>query len=322
MTQMDQNEVDVRSRVAKLEQDKVKLEMELANLDRANAEQRYQLASLQAKLEHLAEATAREHLVQTAHHLSTRLRLAIRSTDSEFKPIDEVPKLLLACMPKSGSTWLTSVLQEKLALSPMRCYLEADRNEQEIDTSVFFQSWGQRVLFVQQHVRYSRILQRICRVFSTKIVVLTRRLDDVVVSLRDHIERESPEMSMFYTESDWFKRMPASEQCDFIIDHAMPWYFNFYVGWQRAAQGTPAQILVVRYEDMVDDPIATVARVAAFYGVELQGLALPDVDRRDGARFNQGRVGRGQEILSMEQLIRIRKLASYYPECDFESVGL
>jgi LPS sulfotransferase NodH len=319
---MDQNEVDIHSKIAKLEQDNAELEVKLANLERVNSEQRCQHESLQAKLKTFTETSEREKLVQAAHHLSIRLRQAIRSIDSEFKPIDEVPKLLLACMPKSGSTWLTSVLQKKLALSPMRCYLEADRNEQEIDTSVFFQSWGQRVLFVQQHVRHSRILQRICRVFSTKIVVLTRRLDDVVVSLRDHIERESPEMSMFYAESDSFKRKSESQQCDFIIDHAIPWYFNFYLGWQRAAQGNPAQILMVRYEDMVGDPIATVKRVAAFYGMELQGLALPDVDRKDGARFNQGRVGRGQEILSTEQLMRLRKLASYYPECDFESVGL
>jgi LPS sulfotransferase NodH len=319
---MDQNEVDIHSQVAKLEQDNVELEIELANLERVNAEQRSQRESLQAKLKDLTDATEREHLVQAAHHLSTRLRQAIRSIDSEFKPIDEVPKLLLACMPKSGSTWLTSVLQEKLSLSPMRCYLEADRNEQEIDTSVLFQSWGQRVLFVQQHVRHSRILQRICRVFSTKIVVLTRRLDDVVVSLRDHIVRESPEMSMFYAESDGFKRKSASEQCDFIIDHAMPWYFNFYLGWQRAAQEDPAQILLLRYEDMVGDPVAAVERVADFYGMKLQGVALPDVERRDGTRFNQGRVGRGREILSTEQLMRLRKLASYYPECDFESVGL
>jgi len=178
------------------------------------------------------------------------------------------------------------------------------------------------VLFVHQHIRYSRILMRICRAFSTKIIVLTRRLDDIVVSLRDHLERESHEVSMFYTESEWFKNKSQNEQFDFIIDHAMPWYFNFYLGWLRTFQSNNGQILMVRYEELIEDTVACVEKIASFYGTPVHGLSLSEIDLKSGTRFNQGRAGRGREMLSKKQIARLRKLASYYPGCDFESVGL
>lgn len=321
-TALEQTGDALRKRVAEREQGMANLGVTISELELANQTQHARSESLQAELRRFVGLSERERLIPAANHLSAKLWEAIHLDDENYKPLDNEPKLLLACMPKSGSTWLTSILEDKLALAPKRLYLEAERNEQEIDTNVMFQSWGQRTLFVQQHVRYSRILLRICRAFSTRIVVLTRRLDDVVVSLRDHIERESPEMSMFYTESDWFKGKSESEQFDFIIDHAMPWYFNFFLGWERAAAENPGQILMVRYEDLVGDPVAAVEKVARFYGTELHGLALPDLDKKDGTRFNQGRVGRGKELLSRKQLTRLKKLASYYPESDFGSIGI
>lgn len=322
LASIEQDNVALRNQMAAHEQDKANLGLRIAELEHANKDQQVSNESLQTDLRRFVGLTERERLIPAANHLSAKLWEAVHLDDANYKPLDDQPKLLLACMPKSGSTWLTSVLEERLALAPLRGYLEADRNEQEIDPTVMFQAWGRRVLFVQQHVRYSRILLQICRAFSTKIVVLTRRLDDVVVSLRDHVEGESPEVSMFYTESNWFKEKSQSKQLDFIIDHAMPWYFNFFLGWQRAVEEYRGQILMVSYEDLIRDPVSTVERIASFYGTPLQGLTLSDVDKKDGVRFNQGRVGRGKEVLTVKQQARLRKLAGYYPECNFESVGL
>lgn len=312
----------LQKQVAERDQNMATLVIKISELQEENKDRQAAVEDLQTKLGRYVGLTERERLIPAANHLSSKLWEAIHLDDENYKPIDDEAKLLLACMPKSGSTWLTSILEEKLALAPKRLYLEADRNEQELDANAMFQSWGQKTLFVQQHVRYSRILMRVCRAFSTKVVVLTRRLDDVVVSLRDHIESESPEVSMFYTESNWFKGKSESEQFDFIIDHAMPWYFNFFLGWERAASENPEQILMVRYEDLIGNPVTVVETIAGFYGAELQGLTLQELDKRDGTRFNQGRVGRGKELLSRKQLTRLKKLSSYYPESDFAAIGI
>lgn len=254
----------------------------------------------------------RESLVSASNRMSVIVHRLTHQPPDEFIALDNAPKLLLACMPKSGSTWLTMALEDALGLPPMRCYLEADRNEQELDAVALFQAWGRRVLFVQQHIRYSRITLNLCRAFSTKIVVLTRRLDDVAVSLCDHVEKESPECAMFYTEAEWFSRRSVEERLDLVIDHAMPWYLNFVVGWLRAMERHGGEILHVTYEDLVIDGAGCLDRIAGFYGADLGSRAAEALDRRVGTRFNQGRVGRGREVLSASQQARLRDLARHY----------
>jgi hypothetical protein len=225
-------------------------------------------------------------------------------------------------MPKSGSTWLTAVLESSLGLNTARCYLEADRNEQEIDPTIMFQSWGKKTLFVQQHVRFSKILLKICAAFSTKIVVLTRRLEDVVISLRDHINNESSEFSMFYMENEWIKALSPSEQIDFIIDHAMPWYINFYLGWSQAEKEYKDQILMVRYENIVNDSAKIIFDISKFYGQSIKfDLSALEI-KKENLRFNKGRVGRGKEVLTKNQHKRLMNLRDYYPGVDFEAIGL
>ena len=284
---------------------------------------RSRLATAESELRTLAGRTDRERILPIAAEMTATVQRLTHQPDQSFVPLDDAPKLLLACMPKSGSTWLTNVLEDTLGLPARRCYLEADRNEQELDAIALFQSWGQRTLFVQQHIRYSRITLGLCRAFSTKIVVLTRRLDDVVVSLRDHVERESPECSMFYTETEWFAARTPEAQLDFIIDHAMPWYLNFFVGWHRALGEHPADILHVRYEDLLGNSAACVDRIARFYGTSTVRPGAVDLDRRVGTRFNQGRIGRGRELLSAQQQARLRQLAAPYEGVvDLGTVGL
>ena len=280
-------------------------------------------ARLAEQLRALAQRTDHERLVPAAREMNALVHRLTHQPDESFQALDDTPKLLLACMPKSGSTWMTHVLEETLGLTPMRGYLEADRNEQEIDPMALFQSWGQKTLFVQQHVRYSRILLKLCRAFSTRVVVLTRRLDDVVVSLRDHVERESAEFAMFYTETSWFTALTRQRQFDLIVDHAMPWYLNFYVGWMRAIPLHPSRILHVTYEELLQDSAACVARIREFHGADGSQALPEDLDRREGTRFNQGRIGRGREELTAEQHARLRDLAApYRGVVDLSALGL
>lgn len=292
-------------------------------LEQRRAETQSRTEAAEAALRSWTGRSERERLTPAAAEIAEVVHRVTHQPDGRFVVLDDAPKLLLACMPKSGSTWLTQVLGDALGMPSVRGYLEADRNEQELDVAALFRTWGQRTFFVQQHVRYSRMTLGLCRAFSTKIVVLTRRLDDIVVSLRDHVERESPECSMFYTETDWFADRTPVEQLDFIIDHAVPWYLNFYVGWMRAVARYPEQTLHVTYESLIENSAACVDRIARFHGEPALRSATEDLDRRVGTRFNQGRVGRGREILSEHQQDRLRALAQYYAGAvDLGAVGL
>jgi len=249
------------------------------------------------------------------------LKSALNVHLSANKILDKAPKALIACMPKSGSTWFTMLLEQSLGIPAVRSYLQPDRNEQEIDSLELFQSLGREVLFVQQHVKASETLLRLCRSFSVKIVFLTRCIDDAIVSFRDHLESESTVASMFYMEDDWFRCLSKNHQFDFLVDHCVPWYLNFVVGWVRAQQLHPDMVFHLRYEELIKNPSSSLTEVLRFLGRSGQ-MDATIFEKSSGTRFNQGRVGRGKEELSDFQLQRIKALAVYYGQVDLSSIGL
>jgi hypothetical protein len=234
---------------------------------------------------------------------------------------DSAPKVLIACMPKSGSTWLTTLLEHSFGKPLLRCYLQPDRNEQEIDSLALFQSLGKEVIFVQQHVRASDIALKMCHAFSVKVIFLTRRIDDAVVSFCDHLANESTVAPMFYMEPEWFRRLTRARQIDFLIDHCVPWYLNFMVGWTQALQLSPNAVFPVQYERLVAEPATIIDEISEYLGWRCD-IPSALLDQRSGTRFNQGRVGRGKEELSEFQQQRIRELAAYYDRVDLSFIGL
>lgn len=262
-----------------------------------------------------------EPLSGAADLLSSALLDFMDNGQVKGRVFDSAPKVLIACMPKSGSTWFTSLMERGLGMPSMRCYFQPDRNEQEIDTLALFQSLGKEVIFVQQHVRASETMLRLCNSFSVKIIYLTRHIDDAIVSFRDHLENESTIAPMFYMEPEWFSSMPKMQQMDFLIDHCIPWYLNFTVGWVRARQSAPEMILPIQYEKLVSDPSCIFNEVSRFLGRPCR-IDAALLERRNGTRFNKGRVGRGKEELSESQQQRIRALAAYYNHVDLSPIGI
>jgi hypothetical protein len=264
---------------------------------------------------------SRNPVIDATKLLGSTLLELMRNEPLEGRIFDTVPKVLIACMPKSGSTWFTALLERGLGLPVMRGYAQPDRNEQEFDALALFQSLDKQVIFAQQHVRASETTLRLCRAFSVKTICLTRHIDDAIVSFRDHLENESTVASMFYMEPEWFRRLPKGRQLDFLIDHCAPWYLNFSVGWLRAMQSSREMILLVQYERLISEPSAVVDEVSQFLGRPLN-VDAASLELHDGVRFNQGRAGRGKEELSAAQQQRISSLADYYDQLDLSLIGL
>src|SRR5579872_1434315 len=136
--------------------------------------------------------------------------------------------ILIACMPKSGSTFLTDVIAELPGLRRVSLAPTSDRREQEIDEYCLQQV--DRLGFVaQHHVRYSDWTAEMCRDYGLAPVVLVRSLLDVIVSLRDHMRRESTVWPMFFVEPR-HAALDDARMDAMIARLALPWYLNFYMG--------------------------------------------------------------------------------------------
>lgn len=220
-------------------------------------------------------------------------------------------RILLACMPKSGSTFLADLIcalpdftRAKLAPSPM------GRREQELDEACVQQA-GRRNFVGQLHVRYSEWTAKMCREYRLKPVVLVRGLPDAVVSLRDHLRRESTIWPIFYADPDHAALDDARLE-DMIVRLAAPWYANFYMGWRNAPGA-----LLISYEELIADPAAVLREVLAFAGAEIDERAIAKavaaVGERRESRFNVGVAGRGAK-LRPETLRSLVALFDFYPD--------
>ncbi len=220
-------------------------------------------------------------------------------------------RILLACMPKSGSTYLSDLIcalpdftRANFAPSPM------GRREQELDEASLRQIRRRNVVG-QLHVRNSEWTQKMRRDHRLKPVVLVRSLPDAVVSLRDHIRRESPTWPIFYAD-DYHAGLDDATLEDMIVRLAAPWYVNFYMGWRSAPDA-----LLISYEELIADPAGVLRQVLAFAGAEIDERAIARavaiVGDRRGSRFNVGVAGRGA-TLRPGNLRALTRLFDYYPE--------
>jgi len=223
----------------------------------------------------------------------------------------DVRRILVACMPKSGSTFLADVLAKLPGMQRAHLVPDYGRREQELDLEQLINHQG--LSYVSQlHLRPSKLSQELLAGFRVKVVFLYRNIWDVMASLRDHMHTHSTDWSMALIEPS-FRGWDADRQYEFLARAMMPWFIDFYVSWSQEPDR-----LAVSYEELMADPEGTVARIAAWAGIVASsaeiGLALGETGR--SATFNKGGSGRGRAVPDAARA-HVAALAGFYPEVDF-----
>lgn len=232
--------------------------------------------------------------------------------------------VFIACMPKSGSSFLQVALVELTGFRAVRLTYGLERREQELYPPAV-RAAARIDTVTQQHMRANRPNLELMRDYGIRPVVLLRNLADVVVSVRDHLTQRGPERFAAMYASSSFRELDEKTQLDAVIDVALPWYIQFYASWVEAVAKGRTEALFLTYEEARADWGAALRRVADFYGLACRDEAIAGaVERaqaqRSATRFNRGVVGRGTTLLSAEQKQRIASFARYYPEIDFSSI--
>lgn len=219
--------------------------------------------------------------------------------------------LLVAALPKSGSSFLVKALAE--ATGYVQMFLGYDHlNEQDLYLPRLIDAWGQNVV-VHQHLRATPANLDLLKVFAIRPVLLRRDLPDALVSLADHLNTESLVTSSVTVPAE-YRDWPRARQLQAVIDLAAPWYVQFLAGWAEAAAEVDA--LVLDYADVVADPAAAVAAVLRHHHIERSAADIEAAVTRARSgtiRFNRGVAGRGAAEFSAEQLARLDELARHYP---------
>ena len=231
----------------------------------------------------------------------------------------------LIAAPKSGSTWLSALLEKLLGWRVlMLSGGMGGRREQEPDFRQILRFPSENIFSRHQHCRASESTVDFINRFRIKPIIQVRNIFDTIISFRDHCLREDCRFPMAYIDRE-FLGFGEEKQYQFIIEMVLPWYFNFYASWFQAeclAAGPP---LFVQYGDLLQDPRATLRKILDYLGESRPPaaieLTLEQVKGMD-TRKNQAVAGRGNCLLNERQKARIREMRQFYPHIDFSSIGL
>jgi hypothetical protein len=238
--------------------------------------------------------------------------------------------------PKSGSTWLTMSLSNLLGWTDNTLAINGwDRREQVVDFRNMLNNRSLDLFSLHQHCPFSNTEKAFIDKFRVEVILQGRDMLDTIVSCYDHLRSISTCQSWAYFD-EAFASLDSQQQMDAVVDLVVPWYLKFYCSWFAARSRGEVRFLWITYEEMLRDPSAVLRRVIDYLGESRTdgqiADALRDAPKRGSVvlgqppggamKFNVGKAGRGQAMLSAKQKDRVRQLRGYYPHIDLSPVGL
>jgi hypothetical protein len=226
------------------------------------------------------------------------------------------PHLLVACMPKSASTFLTGALAGLPRMRRAQLTWTFERREQVLD-EIQLARYDLDAYVSQVHLRYSAHVGRAIAEYGLTPIVLTRNIFDIVASFRDHIRNESPHSPVVYLNEESAK-LPDQALEELLAEIAVPWFINFYVSWQNV------DCLRVDYDTLRSSPAEVIRAVCNRTPRKFSDSEIANAIERartKGSRFNKGVSGRGAGI-SPKARETIISFARHFPDTDFRPIGI
>ena len=228
-------------------------------------------------------------------------------------------KILIACLPKSGSTYLCMLIGNLPGFSIKSYVPDYGRREQEICETVMARQPDAPHEVAQHHVRCSDHTLNLLQKFGVKPIVLVRNLYDASVSEADHLVNESPVGPTAYFD-EHIANLPLQDRINAALDLAAPWAINFYVSWWRARPDA-----IVTYEDLILGGPERQTSYLQSIGIDTnldEVTAAAAKIKSMQTRFNVGKAGRGSASVDASRRRQVERMSSYYPDVDFSPLGI
>ncbi len=227
--------------------------------------------------------------------------------------------------PRSGSTWVTTMLGNILKYKIVPLVPSFDRREQEIDLRTLTAFNDDNIFSPHQHCRASQMTITIMQRFNIKPIVQIRDIFDTVISLKEYIAKGNTNLAMAYINRE-YNYLSDEEQLNFVIDMVLPWYFNFLGTWfeYQHPNDNKNRVKYVIYDDLVKDTLGTIKGILEYIGESREEEELNQIIETVGkmnTEKNIAKAGRGKQ-LSQTQRDKIIKMSEYYSNIDFSPIGI
>lgn len=233
--------------------------------------------------------------------------------------------ILIACIPKTGSTFLMNVLAQVTGFpAPKLCLSYA--NEENIMNPETILSFFGADKIAQEHIRATPQNLAIAQGFNMTVIVLVRDIFDSLISMRDMLMTKTYGSVAALFQND-LANFDEETQLDAVISKFGHWQLDFYTSWTRAIRDGRIDAKIISYETLMADKAASVAAVCRYAGLPIAEDAISRSINaiegdKDKSRRNVGIAGRGKATMTAEQINTVRSMTRFYPDVDFSLLGL
>lgn len=230
--------------------------------------------------------------------------------------------ILVACFPKSGSTYLIKLLSKVTRFPPAHLVQFYGQNEQDLFEHKIQHYYNSNNI-IHQHVKGTNNNVMLMKKYNIKPVIQVRNIFDVIPSIHDHIENEDHRIVMSHVHKEYFD-FSIEEKFDFLINMQLPWYFSFYISWKEASKDI--ETLWITYDQLFSDQLGSITNILKYHNLTVDEdtiiSSIKSMSKED-TRLNIGKSGR-RDVLSDEQKEKIYKMADLWkinPK-EMELIGL
>jgi len=231
--------------------------------------------------------------------------------------------VIFVSMPKSGSTFIASKLAEYLGWVRTHLNVRLGSGETDVDPHLLIDLLQSNVV-IRQHVLGTEGNSHYIFKYAELVVFQTRNIYETLLSFRRHLLGESlywPFMT-FYSS---FRTLSPERQLDQIVDLVTPWMLNFYASWECHLRNPPSgvRLLHLDYREVATSELNALRRIIH----ELEGSCdekrlFMALNKKDGKYRKKENDWIEQAEFNEDQLARIRRISSYFPETDFSLLGI
>lgn len=238
---------------------------------------------------------------------------------------------LIACMPKTGSTFLKKKLfcLENVRLTSYRKNFY--RSEQELEEDKIREVYLRNLnsdLIAQHHVRCNTNTIQLINKYEIKTIVLIRNIKDILVSMSEHVENTSPVWPMYYLDEKILKDIKSNNisLLSAVTALCTPWLISFYLSWKKESKYIKKEFspYFVNYDQLFSNKVAYIQKIADFLNFKNDISSIEKgLERNDHfTRFNKGISGRGKEAFEKDKVasIYLENVLSIYPKENFNDI--
>lgn len=239
-------------------------------------------------------------------------------------------QVLVACFPKSGSTYITTKLAALPGWRRASLVPAYDRRDQELEESAIRRSLLHPLrpagsIVAQHHCRASEHSLSLINKYDFRVVVLLRSLMDLTLSISDHWDRESVVGPTAYLNPVLLTQADSAgvSRLQFITRHALPWYISFYLSWLHHHHQVKRGVMFMTYERFFADKVAGMAEILDAAKIDCPPALIEQVlAREDQTRLNKGVSGRGAIAFRNDPSAYrdLLGLLACYPQVDFSPI--